>query len=138
MSLFNIAVSETETVNVLLGNNNCSSVRLESLQELYFAVSNPEPNELDIICPIHIRHGKLCFSPEMCNNFNNSDITSFFRICGTAESSFTLYSSNVTEQLIPSLRLDFFTLTKVSCTPLYYSRTYIRSFEFKGEYIHLC
>ena len=134
MIMLNIAVNQTEMVSVLLGDNNCSCARLESLQSLYFAVSNPDVNELDVTCPIYTRNNS-CYSPEICNGFKNEDITAFFRICeNSSDNTFSLCSSNVTEQL-DGLRLDFYKLTKPSiCTSLYYSRTYIQSFEFKGEH----
>ena len=132
--LFNIAVNRTEMVSVLLGVNNCSCTRLESLQSLYFAVSNPDNNELDVTCPIYTRNNS-CYSPGMCSSFINEDITAFFHICeNSSGNTFSLCSSNVTEQL-DGLRLDFYTLTKPTCASVYYSRNYIQSFEFKGEYI---
>ena len=135
--MFNIAVNQTKMVNVLLGVNNCSCTQLESLQDLYFAVSNPDANELDVTCPIYTRDDS-CYSPGMCRRFKNEDITAFFRICESSSgNTFSLCSSNVTEQL-DGLRLDFYTLTKPNCASLYYSRTYIQSFEFKGEYIITC
>ena len=127
------AVNQTEMVNVLLGDNNCSCARLESLRSLYFAVSNPDVNELDVTCPIHTSDNS-CYSPETCNGFKNEDITAFFRICeNSSDNTFSLCSSNVTEQL-DGLRLDFYKLTRPICASLYYSRTYIQSFEFKGEH----
>ena len=134
--LFNIAVNHTERVNVLLGANNCSCVRLKSLNGIYYAVPNPDLNKLDVTCPIHTESdGNPCYSPDVCSHFNKANITAFFRICeNTSDSSFSLCSSIVTEQLNGS-RLEFFTLTKVtSCTPTYVARTYIRSIEFNGKH----
>ena len=99
---------------------------------LNVAISNFDPNQVDIICPVY---GDTCYSPERCHGFND---TPFFSICETSESSgsdckFNLCFGNISKVLNNS-RLDFFVSEKVICDiTAYTARRYIRSFEIKGE-----
>lgn len=129
------AVTKTETVSLLLGNNNCTCVSMESVGGLSFAISNPKPNEVDVICPIYVPDNQ-CYNPEVCNNFNGN-IAPFFRICEDPLARiYILCFGNVTGELNRS-RIDFFVPTRTFCptSSVYRTRTYVRSFELSGEYI---
>ncbi len=104
---------------------------------LNVAISNPDPNEVDLICPVY---GDMCYSPEICHGFNG---VPFFNICETSMSEnlickLNLCFKNVSEAFNNS-RLDFFVSEKVICmdTTVYTARTYIRSFEIRGKLITL-
>ena len=118
-------------MNLLLGNNDCTCIEMDCQGALNVAISNPDPNEVDIICPVY---GNTCYSPEICHGFNG---VPFFNICETSMSSckLNLCFRNVSEVLNNS-RLDFFVSEKVVCDiTVYTARTYIRSFEIRGEII---
>ena len=127
----NYAVTETETINLLLGNNNCTCVEMECQRALNVAISNSDPNQMDIICPVY---ANTCYSPESCRGFN--DIP-FFTICEVFESpdlecTLRICFGNVSEALNNS-RLDFFVSRRVICNTIYAARTYIKSFEIIGK-----
>ena len=130
------AVSRTETVNLLLGNNDCTCVEMDCQGALNVTISNPDPNEVDIICPVY---GDTCYSPEICHSFIGIP---FFNICETSMSEnskckLNLCFRNVSEAL-NNTRLDFFISEKVICDTtdtVYTARTYIRSFDIRGELI---
>lgn len=133
-----IAVNETETINVLLGNNNCTCVEIECQGGLNIAISNPDPRQLDIVCPVYTMNAETCYSPEICNGFND---TPYFHICeSSSEASGCKYDicfGNITEKLNKS-RMDLYVSERVICDSIpvpsvYYSRRYIKSFELKGE-----
>ena len=128
-------MTQTEQIDLLLGNNNCTSVPMERRGGLGFAVSNPNPDEVDVVCPIFRRN--QCYSPDACNSFNGN-IDPFFRICeDPSANSYNLLFGNVTRQL-NGTRLDFFVTTKTVCpTSVYFARTYIRSFKLSGECISI-
>ena len=124
-------MNETETIEVLSGYNDCSCVQLESLEDLHFAVSNPNLTKLDIKCGIYAS-GETCYRPKLCNDIlNNENITDFFRICGNGP--FTLCSGNISKS-VDGLRLDFYRLTRMLPSCSSFIRTYTRSFIFKGKY----
>ena len=105
---------------------------MECQGALNVAISNPDPNQLDIICPVY---EDTCYSPERCHGFN--DIP-FFSICETSISGCKLNMcfGNISE-ILNNSRLDFFVSEKVICDiTVYTARTYIRSFEIKGEFYH--
>ena len=125
-------VNETETINVLLGNNNCTCVEMECQGGLNIAISNPDQGQLDTVCPVYTMHADTCYSPEICNGFND---TPYFHICeSSSESSGCNYDicfGNITEKLNNS-RMDFYVSERVICDDtlsVYYSRRYIKSFE---------
>ena len=124
------AVSRTETVNLLLGNNDCTCVEMDCQGALNVAISNPDPNQVDILCPVY---GDTCYSPQICHGFNE---VPFFNICEVSRSSdckLNICFGNVSE-VLNNTRLDFFVSEKVICDiTLYTARAYIRSFEIKGE-----
>ena len=129
------AVTQTEQINLLLGNNNCTSVPMKRQGGLRFAISNPNPDEVDVICPIYAPANQ-CYSPDICNNFNGNP---FFHICeDPSANSYNLSFGNVTRQL-NGTRLDFFIITRILCptSPVYIARTYVRSFELNGECISI-
>ena len=103
---------------------------------LNVAISNPDPNQVDIICPVY---GNMSYSPERCHGFNS---VPFFNIrevsvsnSETSSCKLNMCFGNVSEVLNNS-RLDFFVLEKVICDiTVYTARTYVRSFEIKGELI---
>lgn len=131
------AVTMTETINLYLGNNNCTCVELDCQRGLSFAISNPDPNQVDIICPVY---ASTCYSPERCSRFNGIP---FFSICETFEHpdsdcKLRMCFGNVSE-ILNNSRLDFFLSEKVICRNLgtiYFARRYIRSFEIKGDSQH--
>ena len=104
-----------ETVNLLwllLGSNNCMCVEMDCQGALNVAISNPDLNQVDIICPVY-GNTMSCYSPERCHGF--SDIP-FSRICETSVSNSETSScklnmrfGNISEVLNNS-RLDFFYL----------------------------
>ena len=129
------AVTTTETINLYLGNNNCTCVEMDCQQgPLSIAISNPDPNQEDIICPLY---AGTCYSPERCNRFNGIP---FFNICEIFEHpdsdcKLRICFGNVSE-ILNNSRLDFFLSEKVICGNLgfvYFARRYIRSFEIKGD-----
>ena len=126
-------MTETETINLLLGNNNCTCIEIECQGALNIAISNPDPSQADILCPVY---GDTCYSPTKCGHFND---TPFFQICEnppqSSECTYNMcFGNNITEQL-NGTRLDFFTLNKTICgsATVYSARVYIRSFEIKGN-----
>ena len=129
----NVLVTETETVKLLLGNNNCTCVNIERRGGLGFALSNPDPDDVDIRCPINAAQGY--YSPVNCNRFNDSDLTPFFDLRDNpSENSHTMCFGNISKK-INGLRLEFFVLRLERCssTPPYAAREYFRSFEFNGK-----
>ena len=123
-------MTKTEIINLLLGNNNCSCVNIQCLGGLYAVVSSPDLE--DALCPVYSR-GSSCYSPSFCGQFQG---TPFFRICQNPSESGCTYSicfENITEQL-NGTKLDFFILTRTLCEEIIYiTRTYISSFEIKGN-----
>lgn len=133
--LYLFSVTETGTINLLLGNNNCSCVNIQCLGSLYAVVSNPDLE--DALCPVYTL-GSTCYSPSFCGQFQG---TPFFRICENRSESdglgctYSMCFGNITEQL-NGTKLDFFVLTRTLCqaaSTIYLTRTYIRSFEIKGD-----
>ena len=125
-------VTETEVINLLLGNNNCTCVDVERPGGLSFVISNPDPDELDIVCRIH---GTGCYSPVTCNSFNDSGLIPFFQLCDNPpENSHILCFGNISKQLNGS-RFELFALKAARCpsTPQYAAREYFKSFEFSGK-----
>ena len=125
-------MTETETINLLLGNNNCTCVEMDCQGGLNVAISNPDPNQLDIVCPVY---ADTCYSPEKCNGFND---TSYFNICEqsseSSECKYKLCFGNISEKLNNS-RLDFYVSERSICQEtltLYYARKYIKSLEIQG------
>ena len=104
----------TEAINLFLGNNNCTCVELDCQRgSLSIAISNPDPNQEDIICPVY---AGTCYSPERCHRFNGIP---FFSICEIFEHpdsdcKLRICFGNVSETLNNS-RLDFFLSEKVIC-----------------------
>lgn len=132
-------MTETETINLLLGNNNCTCVELESIGGLNFALSVSDPNRVDTMCPIY---GNPCYSPAACGVFNatiNGTVTDpFFRICETLDNIYTLCFGNVSEYL-HGLRLQFFITRRTICSQTstaYPANTYIRSFDLVGKRVY--
>lgn len=128
-------MTETETINLLLGNNNCSCVNIQCLGGLGIVISNPDLE--DALCPVYIPD--TCYSPSFCGQFQG---TPFFRICENPSESdglgctYSMCFENITVQL-NGTKLDFFTLTRTICratSTIYVTRTYMSSFEIKGEY----
>jgi hypothetical protein len=99
---------------------------------LSFAISNLNPDEVDIVCPIYAPANQ-CYSPDACISFNDT-MDPFFRICEDRSLNlYTLLFDNVTRQL-NGTRLDFFNTTKIICpSSVYFTRTYFRSFELNGK-----
>ena len=103
---------------------------------LNVAISNPDPNQVDIICPVY---GNMSYSPERCYGFNG---VPFFNIrevsvsnSGTSTCKLSICFGNISEVLNNS-RLEFFVSEKVICDiTVYTARMYIRSFDIKGEII---
>ena len=130
--IHNTTVTETETINLLLGNNNCTCVDVERRGGLSFALSNPDPDEVDIVCRVR---GTGCYSPSVCNSFSDSGLVPFFRACDNpSENSHRLCFGNISEQLNGS-RFDLFVLKRARCesTPVYTVREYFRSFKLNGK-----
>ena len=128
-------MSETETINLLLGNNNCTCFEMEGIGGLNFALSVSDPNQVDIMCPIY---GDPCYSPAVCNAFKINGISPFFRICETLDNIYVLCFGNISEYL-NGLRLQFFTTRRTICSQLgtaYPVNTYIRSFVLVGKQVH--
>ena len=100
---------------------------------LNVAISNPDPNQVDILCPVY---GDTCYSPQICHGFNE---VPFFNICEVSRSSdckLNICFGNVSE-VLNNTRLDFFVSEKVICDiNVYNARTYIRSFEIEGNFLH--
>ncbi len=103
---------------------------------LNVAISNHDPNQEDIICPVYA--ASTCYSPERCNRFNGIP---FFSICEVFEHPHSdcklrMCFDNVSE-ILNNSRLDFFLAEKVICRNsafvIYFARRYIRSFEIKGD-----
>lgn len=132
-SSFLTAVTETEIVNLLLGNNNCTCVNVERRGGLSFALSNPDPDKMDIVCRVH---GTECYSPTACRTFNDSGLPPFFHVCDNPpENTHVLCFGNISERL-SHLRLDLFALKRVICLTeslQYATREYFRSFELNGK-----
>ena len=127
------AVTATETVNILLGNNNCTCVDVEHRGGLSFAISNPDTDLADIVCRVHSTDG--CYSPAACKTFDDSRLIPFFRACDNpAENSHVLCFDNISE-ILSDLRLDLFTLkwTRCSSGSSYVAREYFRSFQLNGK-----
>ena len=110
-------------------------VEMDYQGALNVAISNPDPNLVDIICPVY---GDMCYSPERCHGFNEIP---FFSICETlmsenSDGKLNMCFGNVSE-ILNNSRLDFFVSEKVICDiTIYTARTYIRSFEIKGGVIN--
>ena len=129
-------MTETGTINLLLGDNNCTCVNIQCLGSLYVVVSNPDPNMEDALCPVYTL-GSACYNPSVCGQFQG---TPFFRICenpsdGLGCTYYSICFENITEQL-NGTKLDFFKLTRTIClatSTIYLTRTYISSFEIKGD-----
>ena len=127
------AVTETETINLLLGNNNCTCVNIECQGALYIVISNNDPNQEDILCPVYTSRTRSCYNPSTCHEFES---TPFFRICENSsdglECMYNMCFENITEQL-NGTRLDFFILNRIICAiGPYFTRIYIKSFELRG------
>ena len=128
-------VTKTETINLFLGNNDCTCVKMDCKGALNVAISNSDPNQSDALCPVFTNAASTCYSPSTCHQFNDA---SFFHICEDNSSSRCIYRlcfGNVTEQL-NGIRLDFFILNKIVCVSLstfYNARVYIRSLMIKGN-----
>lgn len=139
MNSYDISVSGTEIINLLLGNNNCTCIELERIGGLNFAFPVSDPSEVDLMCPIF---GNPCYSTastSRCSTLkiNGTMIPPFFQICETPTNfeTYTLCFGNVSEYL-NGLRLQFFTSRRTICpsTGSYYAtNTYIRSLELKGK-----
>ena len=136
-----IAVSETDEINLLSGNNSCSScIEIECHGGLNVAISSPDPSQLDIVCPVYsLSNESDCFSPDQCPGFNS---TPFFQICEASPDSksskcrYSLCFDNVNKNLNYS-RVDLFVYERTVCEStftLYYARKYIKSYEIKGWY----
>jgi hypothetical protein len=77
----------------------------------------------------------MCYSPERCNGFNGVPFFNIYDISMSENSSckLNLCFRNVSEALNNS-NLTFFLSEKVICdTTVHTARTYIRSFEIRGE-----
>ena len=132
-----VAVTETEKITVLLGSNNCTScVEIDCHGGLNVAISNPDPSQLDILCPVY-SDSSTCFSPDQCHGFRG---TPFFEICEvpsdsqSSECKYRLCFDNALENLNNS-RVDLFVFDRIVCEEtltLYYARRYIKSYEIKG------
>jgi hypothetical protein len=97
---------------------------------LNVAISNPDSNQVDIICPVY---GSTYYSPERCHGFNDTPFFSINEMSGS--SGCNICFGNVSEGLNNS-RLDFFVSERTVCVSLlttYTARKYIRSFEIRGE-----
>lgn len=130
---FHIAVSETETINLLLGNNNCTCIEMERLGGLNFALSVSDPNQVDILCPIY---GNPCYSPAACSTFK---IPPFFHICEAVNNTYMLCFGNISKYH-NGLRLQFYINRRAICqeSGAFYSfNAYIRSFDLVGKQIIL-
>ena len=128
-------MTKTETINLLIGNNNCTCIEMEPQRSLSFAIPNPHVDEMDIKCPIYASANQ-CYSPENCNSFRGI-IASFFHICEVSSKSenkiYKLCFDDISEQLNSS-RLDFYIVTRTPCpSAISFTRTYIRSFELSGK-----
>ena len=124
-------MTETETINLILGNNNCTCIAMECQGALNVAISKPD-SQTDILCPVY---GNTCYTPTRCGHFNDAP---FFRICENPSQSleciYNMCFGNITEEL-NGTRMDFFVLNKTICesAPVYSASVYIRSFEIKGN-----
>ena len=102
---------------------------------LNVAISNPDPNQLDIVCPVY---GNMSYSPERCHGFNDIPFFSIHEISGNLGcKNLNVCFGNISEGLNNS-RLDFFVSERTVCvSPLttYTVRKYTRSFEIRGEII---
>lgn len=106
---------------------------MERQGALGFALSNPEPDQVDIMCRVN---ADGCYSPEVCNKFRNSRFVPFFRVCNTT--TYTLCFGNVSD-ILNGLKLELFAPKRVICgsglIPFYATREYFRSFELNGELV---
>ena len=128
------AVTETEIINLLLGNNDCTCVKIDCQGALNIAISNPDPDQSDALCPVFTNNASSCYSPRSCHQFND---ISFFQICQNTSNSSCVYRicfGNITKQL-NGTRLDFFVLKKIICnfSIAYNTRVYIRSLKINGN-----
>ena len=129
-----LAVTETEIISLILGDNNCTCIEIECQRSLNVAISNPVSSVPDVLCPIFADD---CYSPTDCNGF---DDTSFFQICDDQPNdlmnscTYNMCFGNVSE-LLNGTRLDFFVLNKTRCGPtqVYYPREYLKSLEIRGK-----
>ena len=101
---------------------------------LGFALSNPYPDQVDILCRVRSKLG--CYSPATCKTFNDSGLVPFFHACDNpSENTHTLCFGNISEKLSGS-RLDLFVSKRVLCqtdSGPYVAREYFRSFELNGK-----
>ena len=128
------AATQTEQLNLLVGNNNCTCVDIERHRSLYVAISKPNTNPPDVLCPIYILQDiGSCYNPSGCNRFSG---TPFFHICESQNqpASYNMCFGNITEKL-NGTRLDFYILNKTMCDSgaPYPARIYMLSFEISGN-----
>ena len=136
-TIHHLAVTKTEIISLVLGDNKCTCIEIECQGSLNVAISNPANSAPDILCPVF---ADSCYSPSDCNGF---DGTSFFQICEDRPDNlmnsctYNMCFGNVSEPL-NGTRLDFFVLNKTRCgsTLVYHPREYYRSFEIRGMYMY--
>lgn len=129
-------VTKTETINLLLASNDCvdTCVEMDCRGGLNVAISTPDPNRSDDLCPVFTDTASTCYNPSSCHQFND---TSFFYICehnySSSRCTYKVCFKNVTEQL-NGTRLDFFVLKKICSSSTAYTRVYVRSMKIKGNW----
>ena len=132
-------MNNTETVQVLLGSNNCTCFEIACNGELTVVVTNSNSSLADIICPAFVLEEGTCFNIGECNNFDvHSAYHPFFRICENPldSSRCSVCFDNVTPDL-SGVKLFFYTSIKNDCGSqehLTTTREYFRSFHINSKF----
>ena len=131
-------MTETETIDVLLGNNGCTQVEVLCENTPSVAISTAEM-ESDALCPTVVSGLGSCYDIESCDQYTLS--APFFTVCRNSNNT-CLVTFNILNQNLNGTRLDFFMSDTYSavCNLGFnnnnngnYIRTYYRSFVVKGE-----
>lgn len=125
-------MTETEIVNLSLGNNNCTRIEFSCNTTVYVVISNPS-KERDATCSTVVTRNS-CYDIENCCSYHQ--IEPFLRVCWNNESTCSLYFANIKEGL-NNTRLDLYTEDITQCTDglrrnSYNTRHYFKSYELKG------
>ena len=132
-------MTQTERLELLVGNNNCKCVEIKCQGSLYVIISSPNASPPDTLCSIHVNKPS-CYSPNECRQFNGTTAP-FFSVCenplamASTDCTYSMCFGNITEEL-NGTRLDFLILNKTICAsdPVYFARVYIQSFELNVQY----
>ena len=129
-------MNTTETVQLLLGNNNCTHVEIACNGGLHFVATNPNLTLSDITCPAYVLKNGTCFSIDDCFNFNAP--RPFFHICKNPlnNSRCSVFFGNITSEL-SGVKLFFYKLIGNNCGQSqdpWPTRLYFRSFLLNSKF----